>query len=175
MQEVTIRLRFNRECLGSVKKRKSLKGQNPQVVFCFARDPSGRIMFLPTWWASLLSYSAKVANRAFDIVNRIDWDPIVDGKPKERWKRVVVPAHADPKGRERYALHEAFPPGAVIGINAVIPRGLSVDEFEDLLTIAGTYRGISPFREDNEKYGTFEVLSVNTTVRNREKSKTQST
>jgi len=164
MQEITIRLRFNRECLGSAKRVKR-KGQKSQTIFCFARDPRDRIMFMSTWWASLIRYAAKVAGRAYDLVGEIDWDPIVDGKPRTDWKRVVVPAHLDPKKRERYAVHEAFAPGDVVGINAVIPKQLSVDEFSELLTIAGTYKGISPFREQDEKYGTFEVLSVKPTVR----------
>lgn len=167
MQEVTIRLRFVRECLGSAKRKKR-KGQSSQTVFCFARDHRDRIMFLPTWWAVLMRYAAKVAGRAYGIVGEINWDPIVDGKPRSDWKRTVVSAHDDPKRRERYAIHEAFPPGAVVGINAVIPGGLTVDELSDLLTIAGTYKGISPFRAEDAQYGTFEVLSVKPTVRNRE-------
>jgi hypothetical protein len=115
-----------------------------------------------------MRYAAKVANRAYGLVGKIDWDPIVDGTPRTDWRRTVVSAHDDPKKRERYAVHEAFPPGSVIGINAVIPKGLTVDEFANLLSIAGTYKGISPFREDDERYGTFEVLSVKPAVRNRE-------
>ena len=167
MQEVTIRLRFIRECLGSARRKKR-KGQSEQTVFCFHRDPRQRIMFLPTWWAGLTQYAAKVAGRAYDLVGQIDWDPIVDGSPRSDWKRVVVAAHDDPKRRERYALHEAFPPGSVIGINAVIPSQLTVEELAELLSLAGTYKGISPFRADEQKYGTFEVLSVKHTVRNRE-------
>lgn len=165
MQEVQIRLRFNRECLGAVR-RKTRRGQ---TVFRLPRDARGRVMFLPTWWAGLMCYAATVANRAHKLVRKIDWDPIVDGSPRCDWRRTVVSAREDTRGRERYALHEAFPPGSIIGVRAVLPSGLTVDEFQELLVVAGTYRGISPFQEDCERFGTFEVVTVTPTIRNRRK------
>lgn len=164
MQEVSIRLRFIRECLGSARRRNGAG----QVVFCMPRDGRGRIMFLPSWWGSLMRYAAKVANRAHTEVPKIDWDPIVDGAPRKDWKRIIVTAAEDRKGRARYAVHEAFQPGSVIGVKAVLPDGLTVDLFQSLLTIAGTYRGISPFHSDTEKYGTFEVESVKRAVQQAE-------
>lgn len=162
MQEVTVRIRFNRECLGSAK-RNTRKGQ---TIFCLPRSPDGRnVMFLATWWSKILRYAATVANRSQSVVRRIDWDPIVDGSPRLDWKRIVVQASDDKRGRERYALHEAFPPGAVIGVNAVLPDGLSLDEFHELMEIAGTYKGISPFQQEDEKYGTFEIVSIKPSVR----------
>lgn len=161
MQEVNIRLRFIRECLGSAQRRKG----RDQTVFRMLRDHRGRVMFLPSWWKQLMDYAARVRNLGQALVGRIDWDPIIDGAPRKDWRRVIVPASADAKGRQRYAVHEAFPPGAVVGVNAVLPDGLSVDEFHELLTLAGTYRGISPFKAPDENYGTFEIVSVKRTVR----------
>lgn len=162
MQEVSIRLRFIRECLGSAKRRKSVKDQ---VVFRMPRDPRGRVMFLPTWWGSIMTYAAKVHNLGHASVRKIDWDPIVDGAPRQGWRRIITPPSEDPKGRARYAVHEAFHPGDVIGVKAVLPDGLGIDEFQELLTIAGTYKGVSPYQPSGENYGTFEVVSVKQAVR----------
>jgi len=166
MQEVSIRLRFIRECLGSAKRRKG----RDQTVFRMPRDHRGRVMFLPSWWGSLMDYAAKVNNLGQSLVRKIDWDPIVDGAPRKDWRRIITPASEDAKKRTRYAVHEAFPPGAVIGVNAVLPDGMTVDDFQELLTIAGTYRGISPFRASEETYGTFEIVSVKKAVRQKQES-----
>jgi hypothetical protein len=129
-------------------------------------------MFLPSWWNQLMCYAAKVHNLGQSLVRKIDWDPTVDGAPRRNWRRVLVAASDDRQGRERYAVHEAFPPGSTIGVKAVLPDGLSVDDFQELLTIAGTYKGISPFRNDEENYGTFEVVSVKKAIRQKRKDNT---
>lgn len=161
MQEVSIRLRFIRECLGSAKRRKGAD----QTVFCMLRDHRGRVMFLPSWWNKLMGYAAKVHNLGQSLVRKIDWDPIVDGAPRSNWRRILVTASDDAKGRQRYAVHEVFQPGSMIGVKAVLPDGLSVGDFYELLTIAGTYKGISPFQMSGENYGTFEVVSVKKAIR----------
>ncbi len=163
MQEVTARLRFNRECLGFARQQTARN----QVIYAMPRDSSGRVMFLPSWWKGRFRYAAKVVNRYNNLVKKIAWDPIVDGRVS-RWKRIIVPARQDPGGRERYALHEAFRQGDIIGVNAVLPDGLSVDAFSELLSVVGTYKGISPFQDEQETYGTFEVVSVTPTVRSRD-------
>ncbi len=130
MQEVTIRLRFNRECLGYAKgtTRKN------KVIYRMPRDSQHRVMFLPSWWRSRFRYAAKVVGRCGDLVKQINWDPIVDGNLSE-WRRTITPAHQDRKRRARYALHEAFRPGDMIGINAVLPAKMSLDDFTELLTV----------------------------------------
>lgn len=168
MQEVTIRLRFLRDCLGAAQRRKQ-RGQFSTTVFQMPRDPRERIMFLPTWWGRIVEYAAIVANRGQGLVRKINWDPIVDGRPCHI-RRTVVPASQDPRGRKRYALHEGFRAGTIIGINAVIPDGLTIEDLEELLTLAGRYRGISPFRSEEECYGTFEVISICRTVRSKRKA-----
>jgi len=42
----------------------------------------------------------------------------------------------------------------------VLPEEISLGDFVHLLTLVGKYRGFSPFNNAQEKYGTFEVLSV---------------
>lgn len=152
MQEVTIRLRFTRESLGA-SKRQTRRGR---TIFRMLRSPSDQVLFLATWWAELMRYAARVANLQHKLAAEIDWDQNVDGVTRDDWRRYV----ATSSGRPRYSLHEAFPPGAVIGVNAVLPSGLSIDELTRLLELAGTYRGISPFKSETERYGTFDVVSV---------------
>lgn len=162
MQEVKIRLRFTRECLGYAKRPLDA-GRG--VIYCMPRYRN-RVMFLPSWWKDRLRFAAKVLNRHDKEVDKIHWDTIVDGHLTQ-WKRYLGGAKGK---RERYALHECFRKDAIIGINAVLPSTLSIDDFVELLGIVGTYKGISPFQNDNDVYGTFEVLSVMSTIRNKDKS-----
>ena len=159
MQEVTIRLRFTRPCLGFAKKP---LGSGKGVIYRMPRDGSDRVMFLPSWWKSNMEYAAKVVGRCHNEVPKIAWANNIDGRLAE-WKRIVVPAKENK--RARYALHEAFRPQSVIGINAVLPDGLSIDDFTELLDVVGTYKGISPFQSESETYGTFEVVSVMPAIR----------
>lgn len=154
MQEIAITIRFNRVCLGAAKKRK-----NGQVVFCFDRDPVDRVMFLSSAWLSCLRYAAKLANRHHAAVKKIDWCPVITGTPKKDWRRTIL----TPSGsgmRSHYAVHEAFPPGEQITLTAVLPDEISIEDFVQLLTIVGKYKGFSPFNNSQDKYGTYEVISV---------------
>ena len=154
MQEITVTLRFNRVCLGAAKKRK-----HGQVIFCFDRDPSYRVMFLPSAWLSCMRYAAKIANKHHTEVKKIDWCPIVVGEPRNDWRRTVVQTQGE-NARGHFALHEAFRPGDTVVLSAVLPDEISLSDFVHLLTLVGKYRGFSPFNNAQEKYGTFEVISV---------------
>jgi hypothetical protein len=156
MQEITVTIRFNRVCLGAAKKRK-----HGQIIFCFDRDASQRVMFLPSAWLSCMRYAAKIANRHHAAVKRIDWCPIVLGEPRNDWRRTVLTADAESANvRSHYALHEAFRPGDTVVLSAVLPADIPLVDFVHLLTLVGKYRGFSPFNNSQEKYGTFEVISV---------------
>ncbi len=150
-QEVTIRIRFNRECLGAVRKTDLVE---------MVRDPGGRIMMMPTWWTAITVYAAKVLNRHQDLVRQIDWDPIISGTPK-LFRRYY--------GGTRFVLHEAFLKGDEISVHCVMPTGMTVSDLQGLMEVAGTYKGISPYRSD-QKYGTFTVSSVAPRVRDRSQS-----
>lgn len=160
MQEVTIRIRFTRECLGFAKKPLN-KGKG--VIYRMPRDGSGRVMFLPSWWKANLTYAAKVVGRCHTEATKVVWAGTVDGHLAE-WKRIVSPANGGKK-KARYALHEAFRPSTIIGVNAILPDGLTIDDFTELLEVVGTYKGISPFQSESETYGTFEVVSVMPAIR----------
>lgn len=154
MQEVIIKLRFNRECLGASKRKR-----HSQTVFAFDRDPADRVMFMPSAWLSVMRYAAKLSNRHHSVVQKIDWCPIVEGQPRNDWRRTIV-NRAGPTTKTHYAVHEAFPPGSTILISAVIPDEIPLNEFEELLAIVGKYKGFSPFNNATEHYGTFEIISI---------------
>ena len=113
-------------------------------------------------------YAAKVRNRHLTSVPQIRWSVCVDAYPQaEPWRRIIVAVSEDKHGRARYALHEAIRPEESIATTAVLPAGMSCDIFIDLLTVAGTYHGISPFRDTKFTYGLFEVESVLPTAMSR--------
>lgn len=157
MQEVTINLRFNRVCLGAAKRRR-----NGQVYFGFDRDPAGRVMFMPAAWLGVMRYAAKLANKHHSIVHKIDWCPVVEGAPRNDWRRTIVSQH-NGETRSHYAVHEAFQPGDVIILSSVLPDEITLEDFERLLEIVGKYKGFSPFNNTTEHYGTFEVISITPT------------
>jgi len=141
MQEVHFKIRFNQPCLGHIRSQKGNK---------MLRDPDGRVMFLPTWWSSIVAYAARLANVPQELVRKIDWDPVVDGATKP-YKRFYEPG--------KFTFHEAFLPGDVVGINCVIPDGMTVEVLRELLEIAGKYQGICPYKPER-KQGTFEVINI---------------
>lgn len=153
MEEVAARLCFTQPSLGAARRH-----GNQGVIFCMDRAPGKQVMFLPTAWGSLMRYAAKVANRDHNLVKKIDWDPLIVGPSIGQYKRTVVPT--DPGRKKYFVMHEAFLPGHEVDVHAVLPDGLEIEDFKRLLQIAGTYKGISPFHNDTDRYGTFEVLSV---------------
>jgi hypothetical protein len=154
MQEVSITLRFNRVCLGAAKRKK-----HGRTIFGFDRDPSNRVMFMPAAWLGVMRYAAKLANKHHSVVQKIDWCPIVEGNTRNDWRRTIVSQH-NGETKSHYAIHEAFPPGDVIKVSAVIPDELSISDFMRLLEIVGKYKGFSPFNNPTEHYGTFEIISI---------------
>lgn len=154
MQEVVVQLRFNRVCLGNAKRKK-----RGQTVFGFDRDPVNRVMFMPAAWLGVMRYAAKLANKHYSVVQKIDWCPIVEGRPRNDWRRTIVSQH-NGETRAHYAVHEAFQPGDTITVSAVLPDEISLADFERLLEIVGKYKGFSPFNNATEHYGTFEVISI---------------
>jgi len=106
-----------------------------------------------------MRYAAKVANRHYAEVKKIDWCPIVVGEPRNDWRRTII-SQQENSVKSHYALHEAFRPGDIVILSAVLPDEIPIADFMHLLTIVGRYKGFSPFNNSQEKYGTFEVISV---------------
>ena len=154
MHEVIVKLRFNRVCLGAAKRRR-----HGQVYFGFDRDPAGRVMFMPAAWLGVMRYAAKLANKHHSVVQKIDWCPVIEGTPRNDWRRTIVTQNGG-DSRSHYAVHEAFQPGDTIVVSCVVPEEITTDDFERLLEIVGKYKGFSPFNNTTEHYGTFEVISI---------------
>ena len=153
MRELTIRIKFNRHSLGSIKDKEHA-GR-----FLLPRQ-AGKLVILPTWHAANLRFAAQVLNREPREVDAIHWDLQVDGVLRhDCWYRRYYSVEKNGKpGRQRYSLHEAWWPGQVIGINCVVPATLNDDDFLTMMNLAGRYRGLSPWKPGS--YGFFEVVSL---------------
>lgn len=150
MREMTVRIRFTRHSLGNVPAR------DKSGRFSLPRSPSGHVTFMATWHKANMRYAATVLGRHQDEVSKICWDIAVDGVPlKDGWFRRF---YTTANGRRRYAVHEMFKQGQVVGINCVVPGSITEDDLWQLMQIAGRYRGLSPFRPT--EYGLFDVQSV---------------
>lgn len=154
MREVIVKLRFNRVCLGAAKRRR-----HGQVYFGFDRDPTGRVMFMQAAWLSVMRYAAKLANKHHSVVQKIDWCPVIEGTPRNDWRRTIV-SSVNGETKSHYAVHEAFQPGDTISLSCVVPEEIEIEDFERLLEIVGKYKGFSPFNNNTEHYGTFEIISI---------------
>jgi len=64
--------------------------------------------------------------------------------------------------RRRYITHEAFRKGDRVGVDCVLPDGLDtaegVAQFRLYLSVAGQYRGISPYKPG--EWGRFDVVDI---------------
>lgn len=150
VRSVEARIRFLSPCLGAVR-RTTRNG----VLYSMLRDLDGRVIFLPTWWQSILRFAAKVQNRHQDVVGRITWEVTVKGNPS-RYRRYLSKQKTN--GGHRYAVHEAFQIGNEVSVCCVLPDAVSSAAFRELLDTAGRYRGISPFQPGT--FGRFEVVNV---------------
>ncbi len=149
MRELTVRIRFTRHSLGNVKS--PVEGR-----FVFTRSPDGFVLFMPTWHRENLKLAATVLGRHQDEVEKICWDIRVDGVVRrDSWYKRYF-GGAGPK--KRYALHEAFWPDQVVGLHCVVPAPIGDDDLRRLMSLAGQYRGLSPWRPG--EFGLFEVDQI---------------
>ncbi len=151
MRELTVRIRFTSHSLGNQKLR------DGTGRFVFQRGPSGHILFLSTWHLANMRLAAQLLGRHQDVVQAIYWDIRVDGAlQSDPWYRVY---HRTGQGsRQRYSQHEAFYPNQIVGINCVVPPVINDDDFWRLMTIAGQYKGLSPWKPG--EYGFYSVESL---------------
>lgn len=147
MQEVHVKLQFNQPCLGHVRA----KNLNRMI-----RDAEGRVMLLPTWWASIANYAAQLLNVPSELIKKVDWCPVVDGVTSV-YRRFYEPG--------KFTLHEAFLPGDIIGLSCVIPDGMTPATLSEVLDVAGKYRGMCPYKPE-KKQGTFAVVEIEPLIRN---------
>lgn len=136
MRELTVRLRFVKHCLGQVRKFTWRDGRR-RNYFLLPRSPTGKIVFMPSWWQSVLVKSAEVLCRHQEAVKGIRFGLEVEGTPPEAFYRHYTAPN-------RFSVHEAFWPGDEIVVTCVIPSSISEVDFKALMQIAGKYFGISP-------------------------------
>ena len=157
MRELTVRIRFVSPCLGNAKDGAgNLK---------FARTPSGDVTFLASWHMDNMRLAARLLGRHQDEVQKILWDVAVDGvvaKGKDRWHKRYFTARDN--HRRRFARHECFQPGQVVGLNCLVPNAISDDDLLQLMTIAGKYKGLSPFRPGEFGHYTVESITLRRSV-----------
>lgn len=155
MRELTVRIRFTKDCLGSVKKfvTEPATGQK-WPVFYMPRTPDGHVRFESKWWQSSIRFAADVLNKHHRAVQQIHFDITVDGRPSSDLHSFVK-RYFDTK---KFVKHEAFREGSVVGINCIVPNEISDDDFWRLMDLVGRFKGISPFGP--KEYGFFTVESI---------------
>lgn len=141
--EVTARIQFTRPCLGNVRKPDFDR---------LLRDPDGEVIFLATWWRSALSKSARALNKYHSLVDKIRPALPVRG-PVSHIKRWYGDEGA-------FKIHEGFDAGATVTVQFLLPSGMTLDQFTELLETAGLYVGVSPYGWKTGTYGQFKVLEV---------------
>lgn len=115
----------------------------------FPRCAAGRITFMATWWMHILRYGAQAKGCLADV-DHVYFDTYVDGQPKP-YRRYY--------NNKDYTVHEAFLVGDTASVNVMLPDQVSVEQFSDMMGIAGRFRGISPYRH-RDGWGRFTVEKV---------------
>lgn len=141
--EVTARIQFTRPCLGNVRKPDFDR---------LLRDPDGEVIFLATWWRAALAKAARALNKYHSLVDKIRPALPVRG-PISHIKRWYGDSGA-------FKIHEGFDAGAVVTAQFLLPSGMTMDQFTELLETVGLYVGVSPYGWQSGDWGQFKVLEV---------------
>jgi hypothetical protein len=150
MYEVYIRMQFDEPCLGNER------GADDEPTR-MRRNSNGTVIFLQSWWCSMASRAVDGYNKHQKDVTKILWTPEIDGTTSH-YKRYYIITEGDTRVR-KYKLHEAFNRGDIIGVKALVPDGIPLDDLRDIMQLAGTYCGISPYGW-RKGYGKFKVLEI---------------
>ena len=152
MYEVYLRLRFDSPCLGS--SRSEVEGGPDRML----RGSDGNVVFSQVWWRTIVCQGAKSVGRHQDRVRAILWTSAVDGTTKI-FRRYYHLRSESGETQKLLKDHEAFLIGDVIGVKALIPDDVPMEEFRDIMSVAGEYFGISPFGW-KMGYGKFKVVEI---------------
>lgn len=164
MQEVSVRIRFSRPCLGACMRR-----EKRRVTFVFERDAAQRILFLPGRWTALFVRAARLANQCHSLVRSIAWCPTIVGTPRsDDFPRKTSATATGNRTVTLTYLHEQFGPGDTADIMAELPDGMSLENFRELLSLVGKHWGFSPFGTTTDRFGTFDVVTVQPRRRQRQ-------
>ena len=151
MRELTVRIRFLTACLGNQKLN------DGSGKFVFQRSPDNNIIFLASWHHSNMRMAAQLLNRFQSDVNDIHWDIHIDGTLKEnRWHKNYY--RSAKSNKLRYSLHEAFHENQIVGINCLVPNTIKDEDFWRLMSKAGQYKGLSPWKPGEN--GFYDVVSI---------------
>lgn len=141
--ELTVRIRFTTPCIGNVRRNDYDRMQ---------RDTDGNVIFMPTWWRSAFLQAAQSLNKYHDKIKQIRASLRVYGTLSRIKRRYGGAAHA-------YKIHEGYDVGAELEVNFLLPVGMTMEEFGELLEVTGEYVGVSPYGWA-DGYGHFDVLEV---------------
>lgn len=150
MYEVYLRLRFDTPCLGNLRR----EDPHPNTMM---RDHDGNIIFSQVWWRAIVLQAASTRCLHQEQVRNILWSPEVDGTVKLHKRYYSL------NGQRFYKEHEAFLANDVIGVKALIPDDITIEDLTELMGIAGAYYGISPFGW-KQGFGKFKVVEIARTV-----------
>ena len=142
MNEFYLRLKFIVPSLGNCKR--------PDGSYTFNKDAdTQKVVFLPSLYLDILNHAAKLLNRHHQLVRQISFGCAVDGVPSF-YRRATT--------GKRFAWHEAYKAGDIIGVTVMLPAALTQKDFLVLIAKAGEYGGLSPFKP--REYGRFVVDGV---------------
>ena len=86
------------------------------------------------------------------------FDIEVDGEPESGARRWYNRKYTTDGGATHVTRHEAFHAQAIVGIKCVVPQIISTDDLWSLWSLAGRYKGISPFQPAT--WGRFEPHDI---------------
>lgn len=154
MHEYVVRLRFNKHCLGNVRRSARTVGGGRQQHFLMPRNTEGQVVFLPTWWQAVMTRAADVLCRHQRDSREIRFAMAVGGQPRQipQW------LYRRRTAANKTALHEAYWPGDEISVSCAVPPSICEDDFRSIMVLAGKYFGISP--ACSNVYGFFDVVDV---------------
>jgi len=155
MYEVCLRLRFDSACLGS------MRDEADEHVARMQRGPDGNVIFAQTWWRTIIGQGARSYGKHQERVRSVLWTSTVDGTTK-MFRRYYYLRDANGDRQQCFRDHESFLAGEVIGVKALVPDDVPLEDLRDIMSIAGEYFGISPFGW-KKGYGKFKVLEITRT------------
>lgn len=157
MRELTLRIEFTTPCLGSIRTYKTVSVRDTikkRSYYLLPRSPDGRIIFNQKWWSSILRKAADVDCSHQKHVDDVRFELEVDGMPRKIPENFYERYYQ----KRKFAPHEAFFAGDVIGVSCLVPGSISDDDLWRLMDLAGKYYGISPLNE--REYGLFKVVGL---------------
>jgi len=155
MYEVYMRLQFDSPCLGSTPD------DTDDTVSRMRRGPNGNVIFSQTWWRTIICQGAESYSKHQERVKSVLWTPNVDGTTK-MYRRHYKLKSKDGEYNGHIMDHESFLSGDIIGVKALVPDDISLEDLKDIMSLAGEYFGISPFGW-KKGFGKFKVLELSHT------------